>query len=394
MTDTAEMTNDVQDYDHHRTTPAENIEAFKKMHARCPVVHSKAHGGFYVLAGYQDVKAAGLDWKSNSSAGGVLLPRMEEGITVLETDPPEHTEWRSLLQKMFLPKVLNAYRPKIEEIAEQLIDRFAAQGRCDLVTDYAEMLPAIAFFNLIGLGDRDPKALFQLGCDLTASMQDPSRYSEVFSRLAPMALEELRKRRENPGEDFLSAFATAKINGELISEIEFVKLMAGLITAGHESTATGIASLLFHVLSDPELRKKVTEDPAVESAAIEESLRINSPFVSFFRRTTVPQTFHGVEVPQDTPLMLCLAAANRDPKAFEQPEQFRLDRKSQHVAFGYGPHTCAGAPLARLEMRIALSAILRRLPDIKLEASELKTTIYGGVFLKAVSLPASFKAAA
>lgn len=378
------------DYDHHRTSAEENNTMFSKMHTGCPVLHSKAHDGFYILAGYRDVRAAALDWQSMSSASGVLLPRMAEGIVVLETDPPEHTQWRTLLQQMFLPKVLNAYRPKIEAIADQLIDGFADKGRCDLVTDYAELLPIVAFFGLLGLGDKDPKEIFKLGSELTASMQDPALYSQVFSRVAPMALEELHKRRSNPGDDFLSAFATAKINGQLIDEHEFIKLIAGFVTAGHESTATGISSLLFHVLSRPELREKIGSDPQLETAAVEESLRINSPFVSFFRHSTRSQTIQGVEIPESAPVMLCWGAANRDPEAFENPEEFRLDRRNQHVAFGYGPHNCAGAPLARMEMRIALSAVLRRLPQIKLEADELKSTIYGGVFLKAVSLPASF----
>lgn len=380
-------------YDHHTASLAESYKVFEQMHAQCPVARSEAHGGFYVLTGLRDVRTASLDWKTNSSAGGVLLPKMAEGIVALETDAPEHTQWRALFQKAFIPSVLSAYRPKIEEIANQLIDRFIDQGSCDLVTDYAELLPIIAFFGLIGL-DRDPKEILKLGSDLTSAMTDPVRYTEVFGRMVPMALEELYKRRKNPGDDFLSVCAAMEYNGALISDQEFVKLLAGLVTAGHESTATGISALLFHVLSRPELRANIPNDSKLEAAAIEETLRLNSPFLSFFRRSTKPQTIQGVEIPAGSPVMLSYAGANRDPSEFEDPAEFRLDRsKNAHLAFGFGPHTCAGAPLARMEMRIALATILRRLPEIQLSTDELSCTVYGGVFIKALSLPARFPVA-
>ncbi len=381
-------------FDHHQTSFEENHRIFEELHAtKCPVARSDAHGGFYVLAGFRDVRAASLDWKSLSSAKGVILPRMAEGIVALETDPPEHTQWRLLLQKAFFPKVLNAYKPEIEAIANQLIDQFASRGSCDLVTEYAELLPIIAFFRLIGL-DRDPHEILRMGCELTSSMKDPAAYSEAFARLAPIALEELYKRRKNPGEDFLSACATAEFNGEPISDQEFIKLIAGLVTAGHESTATGIAALLLNVLSRPALREKISSDTKLETAAIEETLRLQSPFLSFFRQTTQAHTVSGVEIPADTPVMLSYVGANRDPEEFENPHEFRLDRPHhQHLSFGYGPHTCAGAPLARLEMRIALSTLLKRLPDIQLASERLESTVYAGLFVKALSLPATFTAA-
>lgn len=370
-------------YDNHRTTPEKLYGMLGNMHRTCPVAHSDAHGGFHLMAGYADVKSAFSNWQSMSSAGGVTLPRMREGIVVLENDPPEHADWRALFQRTLTPKILTDMKPRITQIANQLIDDFKAKGNCDLLYDYALPLPIMVLCALIGLTSKTPREIFNMAMYLTSNMHDPEKFSVAFQDFAEMVLLELYDRRKSPRDDYITELTSATVNGKPLTDHEFVKVMHGFLTAGHESTSAAITSLLFHVLSRPELKTTVETDDELRSAVIEETLRLNPPFLAFCRRSTEPQQYHGAEIPADTAVMLSIAGANRDPSEFKDPATFDPNRpRKAHMTFGHGIHTCTGASLARLEMRVALSVLLERIPDIELQSGNIEYEIFGGIFMK------------
>ena len=390
MTADAPEVQDPSTFDHHQTRIEEAYALFRSMHAGCPVAKSAAHGGFTLLAGYEDVKSAALDWQRYSSAGGVTLPRLGEEVPVLEKDPPEHTEWRRMLQKLLAPKAIEGLRPMIEGHANRLIDDFPPAGTCDLVHDYAQRLTVLTICEAIGLPVSDPSPILQFGDDLTAGFTEPPRFMRALDRLGALMMPLLDERRRHPTTDYLSELVATRINGEPLSDLQLLSLMWGFVTAGHETTASAIGSLLWHALTDPTTRSSLA-DPAIVTRAIEETLRLHAPFLSFFRRTACEIAVGGTSLAARSPVMLCYAAANRDPREFPEPETYRLDReRSAHLAFGYGPHVCVGASLARLEMRVAVETLLKRLPDIVVTEPRVEYELLGGTLIRPKRLAAAF----
>ena len=216
----------------------------------------------------------------------------------------------------------------------------------------------------------------------------------TFGEFAEFGLGEVMKRKADPHDDFLTALATAEVDGRPLTPPEIGSMMISLLVAGTGTTGSALSSLLYQVLSRPEVRRSITEDPELVNVAVEEALRMHPPVFGFFRRTTKPVQVNGTKIDEGEDVYMCWAAANRDPEVFENPLDFRLDRQvNRHMAFGFGVHACPGAQTGRLEMRIALSALLRRLPDIRLEDPASGPTFeFGGTETAGiVSMPVVFE---
>jgi cytochrome P450 len=389
--ETATLNEDLQRrVDQHRATVEEAYGAYEEIRGKCPVAHSDAHGGYYLLTRHADVLRAAMDWKTFSSAKGVNLPpdRTRPPLPAIEQDPPEHAAWRKMYADGVTPAAIEAMRPKVERIADDLIDRFAAEGQADLVSQYGNPLPVLGISGAIGLSAEKAAQIPELALALTESVADFEEQKKAVGHLAGFILGEIHARRAEPRDDYLTKIAQIEVDGELMSDPRMAFFMIGFLVAGHETTSAALANLIFNVLKDPELKRRVLEDDKALAAAIEEAVRLASPFHGFSRTTTQPVEIAGETIPEDQVVRLCWAAANRDPSVYEHPEVFDIDRPSNpHMGFGWGRHVCAGAGFARLEMGVALRRLLTRLPDIALAQDHLDWRFAGGM----MTLPGELK---
>jgi cytochrome P450 len=378
--------------DQHHATVEEAYDAYDDLRPRCPIAHSERNGGYYMLLRHADVRAAALDWKTFSSARGVTLPLdpTRPPLPAIEMDGAEHMEWRKRYTDAITPATLAAIEPKVERIANHLIDQFAAQGRCDLVHSFAEPLPVLTICEAIGL-DRDPDEVRQLAIMLTVNNTDPDAHAQAMGELGKFILGEIHARRETPRDDYLTTISRMESDGRLLNDYELTAYMIGFLVAGHETTAAALSGLLYHSLLDPGAATRLLADEERLSRAVEEAVRLTSPFHGFSRTTTQDAMIDGKAIPADQVVRLCWASANRDPSVFPDPDRFDVDReRNPHLGFGAGRHVCAGAPLARAEMRIAMRTLLKRLPDIELVSNRLEWEFVGGMMTMPKSLEARF----
>ncbi|WP_040796025.1 cytochrome P450 [Nocardia higoensis] len=361
-------------------------------------VFREPHQGVVAVTGHQEAVEVFRDSESFSacvSIGGPFppLPFVPEGEDIsaqieahrdrfpifehmVTMDPPEHTRARALLSRLLTPKRLKDNEECIWRLADEQFDIACAQGKCEFLADYAKPFATLAIADLLGVPERDhDEFLFTL----TGSTRPGSRVgaldhepvgSNPLQWLDDKFAGYLSERRREPRPDVLGALATTPYPDGTIPElIEVVRPATFLFAAGQE-TVTKLLSSAVQVLADhPELQRRLRADRSLIGAFIEESLRYESPTKVDFRLARRTTTVGGVHIPAGTVVMICIGAANRDPRTFEAPHEFRLDRRNarEHLAFGRGVHTCAGAPLARVEGRITLERILDRCTAIAVD---------------------------
>ncbi|MFI9538080.1 cytochrome P450 [Nocardia fusca] len=381
MTNTSDR-NLLSDYSGYGgTTPMEAFELFDAARTRCPVSYSQQLGGFHILLEYEDVQTAHRDAETFSSADGMFRPVVERmKLPPTEYDNPEHDVWR----KGGFDGAVNARTPKriedgVRADANELIDRFAARGSCDLVAEYTDELPLRAMCRVLGFDIEKGPELRRLTVELLANLGNSDGADAAMKTLADYGAREVEARRTDPREDVLTELTHAELGGRTMTREEISKVVASLIAGGHETTVAALANLLYDVLSRPEIKRRLLEDSSLIPAAVEETLRLHPPFMGFYRTVTKQTTVKGVTLNEGDHVMLCWASANRDPKQFEDPLSFRLDRKrNRHMSFGLGVHFCIGAPTARMVMRVGAEELLRRLPDLELADSGSVHWEFGG----------------
>ncbi len=293
-------------------------------------------------------------------------------------DPPQHERARSLLSKLLTPRRLKENEDYMWQLVDHQIDQFIDNGKCEFLSEYAKPFATSAIIDLLGVPEQDrPEFLAELGAgppegnhvgalDGSAVGRDPLGYlDEKFAGY-------LAERRREPRGDVLSGMATATYpDGSTPELLEVVKPATFLFAAGQE-TVTKLLTAAVQTLGDyPEYQQMLRENPAGIPTFIEEALRMHAPTKVDFRLVRKTTTLGGVHLKAGTIVMLCLGAANRDPRKFEDPHEFRPDRKNvrEHIAFGRGIHTCAGAPLARVEGQITVRRLLDRMRDITIDES-------------------------
>jgi cytochrome P450 len=359
----------------------------------CPVVHSDALGGFYMLTSYGETKRAAGDWQRFSSAAGVTLPKRPTRSAALEHDPPEHDLWRGVFKEVLNLATYRRFEERIVAITTDLIDRFASRGSADLVSEFAAVLPVLAICEIIGIEDPvRAKLAGEIAIELLQSFTEPKRYALAHGRYVAFCAEEIAARRQAPRDDFLTRLATQEVApGHKLSDAEIAALLSGFLSAGHHTTSSLLASMLHRVSTHEDLRDQLVAEPQLIAKAVEESLRLDTPLHSFYRQTTGSVEVAGVPIPAGSEVMLNFAAANRDGQAFNCPEEFRLDRQpNAHLGFGFGIHACAGSQLARLEARVGMEVLLGRLPDIVCTDDLVTVNLLGGVLAMVQRLPVQF----
>ena len=356
------------DFDHFDPVFVENMATVTAdLRARCPVAHGKAYGGFWVFSRYDDIMMAIRDEKTFSSKDGTAIPWVERDIRALpvESDPPEHTKYRNLLASWFVARKVNRYESIVRRMVTELINAFIEQGTCDFIASLAMPLAVSVIPPAMGFEPKEWPLLTNFMKDVLTTTDDEN--IKARHRFVRHMFREMERRKTKPRDDFLTTLVMAQPDGEPLSGEEVVALMITFLTAGFETTSNALGNLLLCLIEYPHERQALIDTPASIPLFVEESLRYEPPLQYVGRNLKQDLCLHGQELQTDQKVFLLLGSANRDEARFPNAGQFIPDRQpNRHVTFGYGVHFCVGAPLARLQMRIATEEVLRRLPDYQL----------------------------
>ncbi|MGC7094717.1 cytochrome P450 [Amycolatopsis lurida] len=343
--------------------------------------------GVWNVYGYHDVVHVLGDPATYSSETSRLLPEREEFSegSIISMDPPMHQKLRKLVSHAFTPKVIADLEPRIGELTHELLDQAeAGGGRIDLVSGLAYPLPVIVIAELLGVPaeDRDlfkgwvEKMLdgsgqFSLNDTSEARSKAMESSLEQVGHLVGYLGEHAAERRRKPREDLLSKLVEAEVDGVRLTDREVVNFANVLLIAGHITTTMLLGNTVLCLDGHPGEKAKVLADRSLLPSAIEESLRFLTPFAATARVTNVDAELGGTVIEADQMVMVWLAAANRDPAHFTDPGVFDVTRRpNSQIAFGRGIHFCIGAPLARLEGRVALNILLDRFPGLRMDPDE------------------------
>ena len=369
---------------------------FEDLRSRCPV-QREPHHGVVMVTGYEEAIAVYHDVDTFSSCNSVTgpfpgFPVPLEGDDVSEAieahrdelpfsdqlptlDPPVHTAHRALLMRLITPKRLKENEAFMWRLADRVIDEFVGDGRCELVSQYAGPFAMLVVADLLGVPESDHATFRQrlgtgnraVGSTERAMTHSPLEFLyEAFT-------DYVEDRRRAPRDDVLTGLATATFpDGSTPEVMDVVRIAANLFAAGQETTVRLLGSALQLIGEHPELQTRLRRERDRIPGFVEETLRFESPVKGDFRLARVPTTVGGVEIAAGTTVMVLNGAANRDPRQFPDPNSFDLDRANarQHLAFGFGAHTCPGAPLARAEGCVSVERLLDRLGEIRISETE------------------------
>ena len=395
MTDLADV-----DYFSNAEVAQDPYEYWDYLRNQGPVFR-EPHHGVVAVTGYQEVQAAFKDVDSFSAVNAIggpfpPLPFTPDGEDISDQieahrhefpifehmvvmDPPEHEKARSLLGRLLTPRRLQENTDYIWQLADRQLDEFIAHGHCEFLGEYGKPFATLAIADLLGVPQEDRAEIRRnLGAGKAPGGRVGALDHEPVGSNPLQYLDDLfsgyiSERRQKPREDVLTGLATATYpDGSTPPLLEVVRPATFLFAAGQE-TVTKLLSSAVQVLGDqPELQDRLRAERDLIGPFIEESLRMQSPTKVDFRLARKTATLGGLHIPAGTVLMLCLGAANRDPRKFDNPDQFQIDRKNvrEHIAFGRGIHTCAGAPLARVEGRVTIKRLLDRTRDITINAAK------------------------
>ncbi|MEC2988973.1 cytochrome P450 [Bacillus cereus] len=315
---------------------------------------------------------------------------------MLNSDPPNHSRLRSLVQKAFTPKMIAQLDKRIEKIADDLISDIERKGTLNLVDDYSFPLPIIVISEMLGIPKED-QAKFRIWSHaVIASPETPEEIKETEKQLSEFItyLQYLVDiKRKEPKEDLVSALILAESEGHKLSARELYSMIMLLIVAGHETTVNLITNTVLALLENPNQLQLLKDNPKLIDSAIEEGLRYYSPVeVTTARWAAEPFQIHDRTIEKGDMVVIALASANRDETVFENPEVFDITRENnRHIAFGHGSHFCLGAPLARLEAKIAITTLFNRMPELQIKGNREEIKWQGNYLMRSLEeLPLTF----
>jgi cytochrome P450 len=359
---------------------ADPYPTYHRLRAEDPVHLSPL--GFWVLTRYEDVVAVLRDGRLAKEAVIAFVAARfgiapgTIGLSMLDRDPPDHTRLRSLVSKVFTPRVVEGLRPHIQEIVDGLLQRVAGAGSMDLIEAFAYPLPVMVICELLGVPLEDHERFKGWSLDMARGLDAIMLPvdSEVARRsgAARHALSGyfrglIAERRASPRGDLLSALIAAEEAGDKLSEDELLASCILLLVAGHETTVNLIGNGTLALLRHPEQLRRLREDPGLITSAVEELLRYDGPVQRTARMPSTDVTIGGRTISKGEMVMPFIGAADRDPAQFPDPDRLDITRSdNRHIAFGLGIHFCLGAPLARAEGQIAINTLVQRLPTLAL----------------------------
>ena len=362
--------------DHHfLQNPHDNFARCRALAPVVPAVQGKFLRG-WLVTGYKDIRALLTDPRvSKDYTGGLALhpPEASAGLAptmhdhMLHADPPRHTRLRKLVGKVFTARAVAQLKPKIEQITEQLLDDMAGTVTVDLMEAFAFPLPITVICELLGIPFSD-RAEFQAWTKVIMSSVQPAEAHAVSRAMTAYLDRLIDSKRIDPGSDLLSDLVHVSNEGDQLNQAELAGMALLLLAAGFDTTAHAIGNSVIALLHHPEQLKALRANPSLLPAAVEELLRFDGVInIGTLRFTTEPVQLDDVEIPAGQFVWLSLLAANRDSDRFPEPDQLEIHRPANgHLGFGHGIHHCLGAPLARLELQIALGRLFDRYPNLTL----------------------------
>jgi cytochrome P450 len=310
--------------------------------------------------------------------------------TLIHMDDPQHRDVRAIGADWFRPRAMRALKARADELAKIYVDKMAGLGsECDFVQEVAVNYPLYVILSLLGLPESDFPFMLKLTQELFGSEDDEFKRGADVESQVPALMEMFEyfqrvtsSRRENPTEDLASAIANARIDGELLSDIDTLSYYLIIATAGHDTTSATISGGLLGLAENPDQRIRLRDDMSLMPRAVEEMVRWVTPVKEFMRTAAEDTTVRGVPIAEGESVLLSYVSGNRDEDVFADPFRFDVGREpNKHVAFGYGVHFCLGAALARMEVNSFFSELLPRLDAIELAGApqHTATTFVGGL---------------
>ncbi|WP_327710770.1 cytochrome P450 [Streptomyces sp. NBC_00464] len=331
---------------------------------------------------------------------GIPGERNAELMThLLNIDPPDHTRLRRLVSKAFTPRRIAEFAPRVQELTDRLIDGFIEKGEADLIHEFAFPLPIYAICDLLGVPREDQDDFRDWAGMMIRHGGGPrGGVARSVKKMRSYLLELIHRKRENPGDDLISGLIRASDHGEHLTENEAAAMGFIILFAGFETTVNLIGNSVHTLLGHPEQRAQLQRSLAAGetellATGVEELLRYDGPVeLATWRYATEALTIGGQRVGEGDPVLVVLAAADRDPERFDGPDTLDLARRdNQHLGYGHGIHYCLGAPLARLEGQAALATLLKRLPDLRLAGDPADLRWRGGLIMRGLrTLPVEF----
>ncbi|SFW90599.1 cytochrome P450 family protein [Amycolatopsis australiensis] len=336
----------------------------------------------YVVTGFAEARAVLADprLRKNSARARELFEAKLPGeaaqgglgqdlsFHMLNSDPPDHTRLRKLVNKAFTARTVARLRPRVEEITAELLDALAGRERADLLPSFAAPLPITVICELLGVRPED-RSDFSDWSKTLLSSSAPEDVRHAAQSMLTYLTGLIAQKRAEPAEDLLSDLVHATDDGDSLSEPELVSMAFLLLVAGHETTVNLIANGVLALLREPEQLARLRAEPQLLPNAVEEFLRFDGPIhLATLRFTAEPVEVGGVPIPAGEFVLVSLLGANRDAERYPEPDRLDVTRAAGgHLAFGHGIHYCVGAPLARLEAEIALGGLLARFPGLALD---------------------------
>jgi cytochrome P450 len=357
-------------------------ELYSDLRARCPVARSGAWGGFWAFLRYADVCQAASDWRTFTTTVQNVVPKVAftGRRPPLHLDPPEHTPYRRALNPLFSPARLAAIQEPTRRFVVELLEPLIARGHADICADFSTHLPIRVFAEWMNLRDEEASTLATVGRAFNVAVQ--SNIDELVKttslQLYAIARELIARRKLQPLDpaiDPTSALLAARHEGEPLPDELLIGCIRQVLVVGIIAPTVLIGSIAVHLARHPDLQQRLRAEPALLPSALEEFLRLYTPYRGFARTASQPIERAGRTILPGEPIALVYASANRDESKFPRADQFELDRPNigDHVAFGRGPHQCPGAPLGRLQLQIALEELLFRTQSFELDGPVVPT---------------------
>lgn len=383
----------------------EAYDIYKELRSSHPVY--QVYPNAWLITRYEDAVSLLKDARLLKNAENVFSKKELEVTFTLENgeflrkhmlnfDPPDHSRLRSLVQKAFTPQMILQLKDNIQSVADSLLDKIEFQHTINLVNDYAFQLPIIVISEMLGIPQEDRDKFRVWSHAVIDSPETQEALQEVDKKLGEF-INYLRylvdKKRENPSDDLVSALIQAESEGTKLSATELYSMVMLLIVAGHETTVNLITNMTLVLLEHPDQLQLLRKNPDLIDSAIEESLRFYSPVeLTTMRWASESFTLHGQNIQLKDEVIISLASANRDEKIFPNAHIFDITRKNnRHIAFGHGSHFCLGAPLARLEAKLAIPTLLHRMPGLGFKGKREDLKWSGNYLMRSLEeLPLSF----
>ncbi|GAB2458852.1 cytochrome P450 family protein [Jatrophihabitans fulvus] len=341
-----------------------------RMRAECPVAWSDAFGGFWALSKYEDINYAGRHPEIFSIEEQFVIPQQDFGgirWKPQQSDPPEHKKYRDVLQPAFTPARVRSFEKRFREFAIELIESAGRPSEIEFCRDYGRPYTGGLLCLFLGFPDSDKHQLTEwtMRTLAAAHAQDLPALSAVFQEISAYITALREDRRANPrppGEDLMSQVLAGRVDGEPLSDPDIEGMFKQLMSAGHETSGTTLASLVHYLAENPDLQDRLRQDPGLVPAAVEEAIRMWGAVFGLARTTRCPVTLRDTTIPEGELVALLWSSAGNDEEIHPDADVFRLDRErnAKHLSFGTGVHRCIGADLARMSLRVAVEELLAR----------------------------------